>query len=588
MADGKGKQSKFEMVIGAVDRFSGVFKGFNDRIDGAAKKMSRLQAAGESLSNATGFSRLSGAVAGVAGGMKNVAGEGKKLVSNLSGMAGKLSMLMGLGGGGALALAKGTADAAAGIGKLSRQAGMGVTLFQEYAHAAEQAGIGNDELASGIGNIRQMAIDAFKGKGQAKSILSMAGINPKTAKGEIKSADSLFLELADKVQKLQAAGKDLQAENLLKGFFGSDGTKFLPMLKDGAQGLLAARKEAAKYGMFSDKDIQNANKFNVVLGNAWKGVKGFGFALGAPFLEPLTKLVDKFTAWGLAQKDVLKGGSQLEQWADRFSAWIDKLEFDQVSASIGRFVEKIDTTIKFLGGLGPVFAAVAAVISGKFLWSIGSLILSFGKLGTAITLTPFGWFMLACAAIGAAVYVIYKNWDGIVAYFQGLWSEVKDAFSKNWTEGILKALWNFFPARLVLKGMNELVAYFTGFNFLEIGAGWVDSIQKGFAGGWGKFTAWFWKQIESLTGWLPDFMKKKLGFGDTGAAFGGNAAGKIMAEPMNLAPAARGIAETRSERVERNEVRVKFDIPPGFGNVSLTGNPGDGVSLQTGQLATGY
>jgi hypothetical protein len=477
-------------------------------------------------------------------------------------MSRKLSVLLGLGGGGVFAMAKGAADAATGIARLSRQAGMGVTLFQEYAHAAFQAELSNEELAKGIGRIRQTAIDAFKGDGQARSILRLAGINPKTAKGEIKSADTIFLELADKVQMLQAAGKDLKAEELLKGFFGNDGLKFLPMLKNGAQGLLEARQEAAKYGMFSDKDIEDAKKFNISLGKAWKGIKGFGYSLGAPLLEPLTRLVDKFTEWGLAQKDIISGD---------FSRWIESLDIDEIWKSIKSGIKtladlgkSINALAKFFGGWGNVLAALAGIIAGKFIYAIAMLTMSFVKLGLAILTTPVGWFILACAAIGAAVYAIYKNWDSIVAYFKDLWQGVKDAFASSWTEGIIKMLWDFNPLRLILKGINEMIAYFTGFDFFEnIGKKWV----------------------EQLTGWMPDKLKKYLGIGSGGDSASASAE-PASAQPLNLAPAARSIAETRTEHVERQENRVTL-VPPDGWAMQVSG-PGAGVQQSGTSMQLGY
>lgn len=616
MADsGAGKQSKFEMVIGAVDHFSGVFKGFNDRLNGVTADMKRMRQATASLGQATGISRLSGAVSGLAGGMKNALGEGKKLAGTLGGMAGKLSMLFGIGGGGAMALVKGTAGAAAGIGELSRKAGMGVTVFQEYAYAASQFGISNEEMASSLGHLRQMAIDAFKGDDQAQSILRLAGIDPKTAKGEIKSAASLFLELSDKAQEFQAAGRDVAAEDLFKGFFGNDAAKFLPMLQKGTRGLLEIMKEADKHHMFSNKDVEDAKKFNLGLDNLWRSVKGLGFSLGAPLLAPLTKLVDKFSEWFRGQNDMIAGGFGV--WIKKLADWVDALtdqDFKDVSDAIRDFCQKISQVVDWFGGWKNVAIAVGAVLAGPFLLSIANLTLAFGKLGLAfatnpliasgvgvfaklavgfakfglvilttlggvvaklggalmpllpgllaglkavalafgkiglaILTTPVGWFLLAYAAIGAAAYAIYKNWDGFAAYFKGLWQEVKDVFSSSWTEGILQMLWNFNPVRLVAKGMNELIAYFTGINFFEIGKKW----------------------INQLTGWMPDGLKKFLGITapiriqETGGGKQAQSAGKPETENERyLGPDTRPLTPTPARSAPR-EIGEKLDVAPG-------------------------
>jgi hypothetical protein len=207
MADSKGKQSKFELVIGAMDRFSGVFKGFNDRVGSATAKMRALQQATASLGRATGISRLSGAVSGVAGSMRGAVTEGKNLIGTVSGLAGKLSLVFGAAGGGLFALAKSAATAGSEAASAASRAGVGLKTWQEYAYAANLAGLESGNLEKTFRELQDTAIEAFQGNKTKRSLLGMAGINPKTVKGEVKNADTLSSELADKVKSLNDAGE---------------------------------------------------------------------------------------------------------------------------------------------------------------------------------------------------------------------------------------------------------------------------------------------------------------------------------------------------------------------------------------------
>lgn len=595
MADNsKGKQSQFDLIIGAVDKFSNVFKGFNNMVEGATSDLGRMQKAVSSLNKATGLSRLSGAVGNVAGSMKNVVTEGKALVGTVTGFATKFSLIFGAAGGGLFALAKSTANAGDAAAKAAARAGVGVRTWQEYAYAASLSDVSNEQLEKSFVKLQDIGIKAFKGDKTQASLLKLAGIDPKTANGEIKNADSILLELADKVKALQDAGQGAKAVNLVKSLLGDEGTKLMPLLSGGAAGLKDMRLEAHKLGLvLSADDAKASEEFNDGLTKMLGSLKGIGYSIGKVLLPPLTKLMAKFTEWFAAQRDIISDG---------FAEWIEKLDIERIWSSIqsgittlGNLARTINGLAQAFGGWENVLIAVAAVISGKFLLSIGSLIASFGKLAFAIMTTPVGWFIAACAGIGAAVYAIYKNWDKIIAYFQGLWQGVKDAFSRNWLEGVVKLLWDFNPLRLILKGMNELIAYFTGINLMEYGAKIIDSFGEGISAAWQSLMDWFMGKLK----WFSDKwnkVKSFFGYGDDEASgmsaddAGGGWQGSGMGAPVNLA-SARGVAESRSEHVERQENTVTLVPPEGWG--MQVGGPSSGVrqsgtSMQIGYEAYGY
>jgi hypothetical protein len=591
----EGKKSKFEMVIGAVDRFSGVFQGFNSRLDSANEKLVRLNRSCKGLSAATGFTRLSGAVQNLKSRFGDVLTEGKNLFSTLAGLAGKAALVFGGAGGGVLALAKGVADAGDAAVKSAQRAGVGIEIWQEYAHAADLADLEQEKLIKGFAGLQDAAIKATQGDKTKAGAFKLLGINPKTAKGEIKTADSLFMELADKIQALQAAGKGAQAVNLLGDIMGDrDARSFIPMLSAGAEGLAAARKEAHRLGIvLTSEDGKAAEEFNDNFTRLQAAFKGFGFSIGKDLLPPISALAGKFTDWIAAQRGIVSGG--LKEWIEKIN--VDEL-FDKFLSGVetlknmGRTVNGL---AQFFGGWGNVLTAVVGIISGKFILSLANLALAFGKVGLALLTTPVGWFLAALAGIGAAVYAIYKNWDGFVAYFEGLWGGVKAAFERNWLSGVVTFLRDFNPLALILDGMNALIKYFTGLDL------------KGM----------LLKKLQDLASGLPDWAKKMLfGDGDDAALaakpqsnpmFSGLDDAALAAKPQSnpmfsglddfgfapardLAPAMRDINETRTEHVEREEVRVVVESKDGsVASVQRSGGGDSNVSFsQNGQLAMGH
>lgn len=592
MADeGKGKQSKFSLIMGAVDNFSATFKNFDDKIAKTTTGLGKMQAAVGNFNSATGLSRLAGAVGNVSGGMKNVVGEGKALVGTVTGLVGKATLLFGATGGGLFALAKSTANAGDAATKSAQRAGVAIELWQEYAHAADLADLSQEKLIKGFAGLQDAAKKAAGGSKAQAGAFKALGINPKTIKGEVKTADTLFGELADKVQALQAAGKGAEAVNLLGDVLGDrDAREFIPMLSAGKQGLLEARQEAHKLGMvLSAEDGKASEAFNDNLSRMFKALQGVGYTIGRLLLPPLTALAEKFTNWIATNRELIATG--LEKWIKKLD--VNKIwqGFENLIAKLQDLWGTVSKLADAFGGWENVLLALAAVISGKFLLSIGGLIASFGKLAFAIMTTPVGWFIAACAAIGGAVYAIYKNWDKIVAYFQGLWQGVKDAFSRNWLEGIVTFLVNFNPVRIILDAMNGLIEYLTGFNLKEAGIKLIDSFAVGISAEWDKFVGWFKDKIK----WVTDIWAKVKGFFGYGDDDGemtltddtsGSYASSGMAAPLNMAPAARGVMETRSEHVEKNEVLIKVEAKDGA-SAQVSGYAGAGVPVQNGQLMFG-
>ncbi|MDR2051143.1 MAG: hypothetical protein LBQ63_05155 [Deltaproteobacteria bacterium] len=618
MADSSGKKTGFTLVIGARDKFSGAFKGFNDRVDRARASVKRLSEDFRGLSRASGMDKVGSAMKGVFLGARASAKDFQSLLGGAMGLAGKLSLVMGGAAGGLFALAKNTADAGDAAVKSAQRAGVGLEIWQEYAHAANLADLSQEQLIKGFGGLRDAAGKAFQGDKAKAGAFAALGIDPKTMNGEVKSADSLFLELADKVKALREAGQGAKAVNLLGDLLGDrDARAFIPLLSAGREGLLDMRQEAHKLGLvFSEEDGAASEAFNDSLSRGLAAVKGLGYTFGRVLLPPLSALVDKFTAWAAGQREVIGTG---------FADWVAGLDIDAIwrgmESGLGTlkgFFAGIQNLVGLLGGLKNTAILLGAVIMHKLVFSLvklafsvggvalrlgsvllpllpgllsalGGLAAGFVKVGLAILSTPVGWFIAGIAAIGAAVYAIYKNWDGIVAYFQDLWQGVKDAFSSNWLEGIVKFLWDFNPLRLILKGMNELIAYFTGIDLMEYGARIIDSLGAGISAAWQSLVNWFGGKIKWLMdGWGK--IKNFFSFGDEEAPSlpaddSGGWQGSGYGAPLNMGADARAVSESRSEHVERNEVRLKIETPPG---TSATMEGDGGTSMQVGWEAYAY
>lgn len=135
--------------------------------------------------------------------------------------------------------------------------------------------------------------------------------------------------------------------------------------------------------------------------------------------------------------------------------------------------------------------------------SVGTALLWLGRLAMA---NPIG---LAVTLIAGAVYLIYRNWDRIVPYFQGLWAEVKAGFSGG-LSGIAATILNFSPLGLFHRALAGVLSYFgvdIPARFTDFGGMLMDGLVNGITAGLGRVK----EAITGAGGATIDWFKQKLG-----------------------------------------------------------------------------
>lgn len=77
------------------------------------------------------------------------------------------------------------------------------------------------------------------------------------------------------------------------------------------------------------------------------------------------------------------------------------------------------------------------------------------KFGMVLLASPITWYIAAAALLAGAVYLIVRNWGKISGFFSGLWTGVKNTFTRffNW----LKSFLPFFgPFDLIVKHWDKI------------------------------------------------------------------------------------------------------------------------------------
>lgn len=140
-------------------------------------------------------------------------------------------------------------------------AGLGVSTdqFQRLQYAAQAAGLEANDLGESMGALAQRAQDAASGGGAAQTFRDL-GVSVADASGNVKSANDLFLEAADALQRMGPGTRQTAAALQL---FGEKGRRLLPVLGQGRAGVQALFDEFDQLGGgIDDEAIQATRDFS--------------------------------------------------------------------------------------------------------------------------------------------------------------------------------------------------------------------------------------------------------------------------------------------------------------------------------------
>lgn len=322
----------------------------------------------------------------------------------------------------------------------------------------------------------------------------------------------------------------------------------------------------------------------------WSGLASFFSALWASFREalgPAAPMLDGLVARFKGLRDwVLRLTGPIDESGEAWQRW-----GRAVGTALGSAVRRVKDWVAAHPGLAralayliaalglvrllvtPVSAAfrvfsTLAGILGTVLGVAAKAVIWLGRAfmiaGRAMLANPI---LAVIAAVAGAAYVIYRNWDGIVAYFREKIDRVRAAFDQDLLNGVLTALSEFNPFRLMRDAAEGLFRYLTGWSFddvtralieaftsidfIQIGIDMMNALWQGMKSIVGQIGTWFKAQA---TSWIPE-MPSWLG-GSPDAGEGGAAPGRALGGPVRAGQIYRWQEEGREFFVPRNDGHV--------------------------------
>ncbi|MBJ7550731.1 hypothetical protein [Marinomonas ostreistagni] len=413
------------------------------------------------------------------------------------------SVGLGIVGGGLFAVANSTSELGDQAAKTADKLGLQISALQELRYAAERSGVSSNTLDMAMQRMVRRLAEAKNGSGEAKGALEELGLSAQALTSM--TPDEAMNEIADALKGVKSQSDRVR---LAFKFFDSEGVSMVNMLKDGSAGLQQLRKDARDTGyVLSEQAARDAEAFQDSLLNAKLGMAGFKNTIGSAIMPVITDMMGEMSAW------MRENRGQVVEFSQRLASGLR----DAVPV-IGQVVQGLTTTAKTIGSVtatianmvggyenlgmivGTVFAgkAIMSVVSfagsmGSMLLTVGKLVFTFGRF--AMLLNPIGLVVGAVVGIGAALYTAYNKVEWFRDAVDGAFRYIGDTAKSIW-DGVV-AFFDSIPAR-VGAAVDKIKAKFQGIvslgksvgNFFGFGEDEEEPKQK--SGG-----DWFGKNDES-------------------------------------------------------------------------------------------
>lgn len=216
-------------------------------------------------------------------------------------------------------LAQKTANAGDEIYKTSQRLGISTEKLSGLKYAAELSDVSMGSLSMSIGILSRNMQEASTGTGDAKDAFEALGVKVQAVNGQLKPADEILLELANKFAGMEdGTGKAVLALRI----FGRSGAELIPFLNQGAYGIGEMTKNAKKAGVvFTEDAAKGAEVFNDNLKELKENINGIIYAVGGELIPVLNKFYNyvkdmsagkKFSQLDFLEKQVAEAERRLK------------------------------------------------------------------------------------------------------------------------------------------------------------------------------------------------------------------------------------------------------------------------------------
>jgi hypothetical protein len=364
----------------------------------------------------------------------------RDLGRNLRGIAGPLGFISGAGVvaglGKSLTTFANVGDEAA---KMSRALNMTAGAYRELGFWAERSGLSTEQWGAAQRALASRLAQAAGGDNEkVASLLRTLNIELRDAAGNARQTDAVLGDLA---AAFEANTDPIARQRMAIALFGEEaGVRMVDAMSQGRDAMAALRGEARRLGLsMSQENASAAEKLTDQWTDLSRAGEGLFLTIGARLAPIIGPLIEQLTNWIAANRELISSGIGdfvKDISAALFPAALHANEFAGAMGDAGE-VASLGGFAAFVGNVRDISVAVGGVVDMIGGWENaaigiaavlnGPLIASLLNVGMALSrvflMNPIG---AAIAAIAFGAVLIYRNWEGVTAWFERQWGNIKD------------------------------------------------------------------------------------------------------------------------------------------------------------------
>jgi hypothetical protein len=263
-------------------------------------------------------------------------------------------------------------EAAEKVHHLADEFGLSTKEVQRLEGVALGTGVSIDTLTRGMGILDKNTATASGSTSSIAKALAIVGISAKDGRTQMER----LAQVADKFNPL-AAGPDRLA--LSMELFGRNGKEMIPILELGSKGIQELAEKSDRLGAVNEVATEKGLKLAEALNTnkiAWQGVKN---TLTEAFADTLISIADGFASLVEQMVDSYNNGGAVRDIFDAIN-----LAASVAGQGLTILGEAIKLVYDHLNIIIPIAGAYAAVMTGKFVVSMVSALVSITEVRVAM------------------------------------------------------------------------------------------------------------------------------------------------------------------------------------------------------------
>ncbi len=269
-------------------------------------------------------------------------------------------------------------DATSQVSDKSKSLSMATDEFQRMGFMAKMSGTDVDGMGASLSILNKRIAEAAAGKNkELAGLLSRAGISMRDANGQLRSGMDLLPEVADLFQKNGNAAVQARMGNAL---YGKSWQTMSPLLSDGSEGIKRLTNRYRELGLgIEENAVQAGEAFGDQLDENRAVINSYSYAIGAKLIPVLSPLLEKFTMWAVANRELI--ATNVSKFLADMAQSLANVDWSGMIQGIGDIVNGIKSFVDWMGGAKNALIALVLVMNAQAIVATIALAGSIGRLG---------------------------------------------------------------------------------------------------------------------------------------------------------------------------------------------------------------